>query len=89
MFCICSAVELSNEYETYLLPEIKLSGKIVELASGENTGGDNLTCMHVRNWMYFISYRKQSNAQGEAGYYHSIANIMTNGAVKTEHKGAL
>jgi hypothetical protein len=68
-----------------LLPETTLSTAEAAIASA-NTGGDVLTTNHVRNWMECIRSRKQPNAPVEAGYYHSIANIMTNAAVRTGYK---
>ncbi len=38
------------------------------------------------NWMECVRSRKQPNAPVEAGYSHSIANIMTNAAVHTGAK---
>ncbi|MDB5118795.1 MAG: oxidoreductase [Sphingobacteriales bacterium] len=69
-----------------LLPEKDLSQLAVKVEAGANTGGDVLTSAHVRNWMECIRSRKQPNAPVEAGYYHSIANIMTNAAVRTGGK---
>lgn len=69
-----------------LLPEMNLSELAVKVEAGANTGGDPLTSMHVRNWMECVRSRKQPNAPVEAGYYHSIANIMTNAAVRTGYK---
>ena len=68
-----------------LLPtaELKSAAKIVASA---NTGGDQLTSSHVRNWMECVRSRKKPNAPVEAGYNHSIANIMTNAAVRTGAK---
>ena len=68
-----------------LLPEMKLS-EVEEVVSSANTGGDNLTSAHVRNWMECIRSRKQTNAPVEAGYSHSIATIMTNAAAITGTK---
>jgi predicted dehydrogenase len=68
-----------------LLPEMSLSSTEKVVASA-NTGGDVLTSNHVRNWMECIRSRKQPHAPVEAGYYHSIANIMTNAAVHTGQK---
>ncbi len=65
-----------------LLPEISLS-EVEKVVASANTGGDNLTSNHVRNWMECIRSRKQPNAPVEAGYSHSIASIMTNAAVHT------
>ena len=69
-----------------LLPEMDLSAMAVKVETGANTGGDALTSAHVRNWMECVRSRKQPNAPVEAGYAHSIANIMTNAAVHTGHK---
>ncbi len=63
--------------------DLKSSEKVVASA---NTGGDALTSAHVRNWMECIRSRKQPNAPVEAGYYHSIANIMTTAAARTGFK---
>ena len=68
-----------------LLPEINLSDAVKVVASA-NTGGDILTSNHVRNWMECVRSRKQPHAPVEAGYSHSIANIMTNAAVHTGEK---
>lgn len=68
-----------------LLPEISLANTEKVVASA-NTGGDILTSNHVRNWMECVRSRKQPNAPVEAGYSHSIANIMTNAAVHTGYK---
>ena len=69
-----------------LLPEINLTDRIVKVESGENTGGDILTSSHVRNWMECMRSRKATNAPVEAGYYHSIATIMTNAAARSGAK---
>ena len=65
-----------------LLPEFSLS-EVEKVATSADTGGDNLTSNHVRNWMECVRSRKQPNAPVEAGYHHSIANIMTNAAIHT------
>jgi predicted dehydrogenase len=69
-----------------LLPEINLTDRVVKVEAGANTGGDVLTSSHVRNWMECVRSRKQPNAPVEAGYYHSIATIMTNAAARTGAK---
>jgi disulfide oxidoreductase YuzD len=71
--------------EANLLPVIDLKSTEKVVASA-NTGGDTLTSAHIRNWMECVRSRKQPNAPVEAGYYHSIANIMTNAAVQTGSK---
>jgi predicted dehydrogenase len=68
-----------------LLPNLSLANTAPVVASA-NTGGDTLTSAHVRNWMECVRSRKQPNAPVEAGYSHSIANIMTNAAVHTGYK---
>lgn len=65
-----------------LLPEISLANTEQVVASA-NTGGDRLTSNHVRNWMECVRSRKEPNAPVEAGYYHSIATIMTIAAART------
>ncbi len=69
-----------------LLPEYNLADAAVKAVASANTGGDTLTSNHVRNWMECIRSRKQPNAPVEAGYYHSIANIMTTAASRTGSK---
>jgi predicted dehydrogenase len=70
--------------EPNLLPELSLS-EVEPVVASANTGGDRLTSNHIRNWMECIRSRKTPNAPVEAGYSHSIANIMTNAAVHTGH----
>jgi predicted dehydrogenase len=69
-----------------LLPQMDLVKESIAVAASANTGGDTLTIAHMRNWMESVKTRKQPNAPVEAGYYHSIANIMTNAAVHTGQK---
>jgi len=69
-----------------LLPEMDLVDRTAPIDTRANAGGDEYTSAHVRNWMECIRSRKQPNAPVEAGYYHSIANIMTNAAVRTGAK---
>ncbi|WP_460684843.1 Gfo/Idh/MocA family protein [Niabella aquatica] len=68
-----------------LLPNLSLPNNEQVIASA-NTGGDVLTSNHVRNWMECVRSRKQPNAPVEAGYSHSIANIMTTAAAHTGTK---
>ncbi|MBE9661977.1 Gfo/Idh/MocA family protein [Mucilaginibacter myungsuensis] len=68
-----------------LLPEISLKNTERVVASA-NTGGDALTSAHVRNWMECVRSRATPNAPVEAGYSHSIANIMTTAAAHTGSK---
>jgi predicted dehydrogenase len=69
-----------------LLPELSLTDKTIKVEAGANTGGDELTSNHVRNWMECMRSRKTPNAPVEAGYNHSIATIMTNAAARTGEK---
>jgi predicted dehydrogenase len=69
-----------------LLPERDIVTEKVEVIASANTGGDQLTSAHVRNWMECIRSRKQPNAPVEAGYNHSIACIMTTAAIHTGGK---
>ncbi|MEE1943568.1 Gfo/Idh/MocA family oxidoreductase [Pedobacter sp. KR3-3] len=69
-----------------LLGNFDLSKTEIKTATGASMGGDPLTSGHMRNWMECIRSRKTPNAPVEAGYYHSIANIMTNAAVHTGAK---
>jgi predicted dehydrogenase len=69
-----------------LLTEKDLTQMAIKVEAGANTGGDVLTSAHIRNWMECMRSRKQPNAPVEAGYYHSIATIMTNAAVRTGGK---
>ncbi|GAB2697143.1 hypothetical protein GCM10027037_21430 [Mucilaginibacter koreensis] len=69
-----------------LLPELKLASPTLKAVASANTGADILSSNHMRNWMECIRSRQQPNAPVEAGYAHSIANIMTNAAVHTGGK---
>ncbi|WP_026968124.1 Gfo/Idh/MocA family oxidoreductase [Algoriphagus terrigena] len=65
-----------------LLPDMAL-GEVVKTETGADTGVDDLTSAHMRNWMDCIRSRKKPNADVMAGYNHSIANIMTTAALRT------
>ncbi len=69
-----------------LLPDVDLTKIAEKVVTSANTGGDVLTSNHVRNWMECIRSRKQPNAPVEAGYMHSIANIMVTAASHTGMK---
>jgi predicted dehydrogenase len=65
-----------------LLEEQSLS-EMAKVETGADTGLDDLTSAHMRNWMNCVRSRKQPNANVMAGYNHSIANIMTTAALRT------
>jgi predicted dehydrogenase len=65
-----------------LLPDLAL-GEAVKTETGADTGVDDLTSSHMRNWMDCVRNRKKPNADVMAGYNHSIANIMTTAALRT------
>lgn len=69
-----------------LLTPFDLSNKEIKTATGASMGGDTLTSAHMRNWMECVRSRNTPNAPVEAGYSHSVANIMTNAAVRTGAK---
>ena len=64
-----------------LLPTMQIEGP--KVATDANTGGDELTFNHIKNWMECVRSRKTPNAPIEAGYQHSIATIMANAAYRT------
>jgi len=49
-----------------------------------NTGIDNASLAHMRNWMECVRERKKPNADIKAGYDHSVALCMT---IKAMHTG--
>jgi predicted dehydrogenase len=69
----------ANLLETFKLPS-------VQVVTDANTGGDDMTYLHMRNWMECVRSRKETNAPVQAGYNHSIATMMTNAAVRTGEK---
>jgi predicted dehydrogenase len=69
-----------------LLPPVSLADSTVKTVATAITGGDASTSNHMRNWMESVRDRKEPNAPVEAGYSHSIANIMTTAASRTGMK---
>jgi len=69
-----------------LLGEMSLSDTTTQVATGANTGADNLTSAHMRNWMECIGSRESPHADVHAGYNHSTAICMTGAAVHTGHR---
>jgi len=74
------------EMKPNLLPNAVLADANEKAVASANTGADRLTSNHMRNFMECVRSRKQPNAPVEAGYYHSVATIMTNAAVRTGSK---
>ena len=63
--------------EPFELPQIKVE-------TGSNTGSDPLTNAHMKNWMDCLrNNNTKTNAPVEAGYSHSIADIMVTAALRT------
>jgi hypothetical protein len=72
--------------DSIMLPEASLKKVEEKVETGANTGGDNLTSNHMKNWMECVRSRKETNAPAEAGYSHAIACIMANAAARTGTK---
>jgi len=73
------------EMQPNLLAEISLVDTTAQApaATNANTGADNLTSAHMRNWMECVRNRKTPNADVHAGYNHSTAISMTIAALQT------
>ncbi len=65
-----------------LLEEQSLAD-MVQVETGADTGVDDMTSAHMKNWMECVRSRKEPHAPVKAGYNHSIANIMTTAALRT------
>lgn len=65
-----------------LLEKVKLAD-LAKVETGADTGADNLTSNHMRNWMECVRSRNKPHADVVAGYNHSIANMMTTAALRT------
>lgn len=65
-----------------LLADSKLGGSSAAVTAA-NTGADELTTAHMKNWLECLRSRKEPHAPVEAGYQHSIATIMANAAART------
>lgn len=68
-----------------MLTEISLADTAAQApaATSANTGADNLTSAHMRNWMECVRSRRTPNASVQAGYNHSTAICMTIAALQT------
>jgi predicted dehydrogenase len=67
-----------------MLKEFELPRTVVETAA--DTGADDMTVAHMRNWMDCMRSGKKTNADEMAGYNHSVAVVMTNAALRTGEK---
>jgi predicted dehydrogenase len=67
--------------EPFMLEEFELPSSNVVTTS--DTGTDNMTTAHMRNWMDCLRSRKEPYAPARAGYNHAIAVIMTTAALRT------
>jgi len=63
--------------------EENLPAPKTEIVTSANTGGDQLTSLHMRNWMECVRVRKDPNASVDAGYSHAVALIMSNAAARS------
>ena len=69
-----------------LLEPVRL-GDEASVETSANTGADNQTTAHVRNWMECVRSRNQkTNADIQAAYDHSVALCMTIAALHTGKK---
>lgn len=68
--------------EPFLLEEFSLAEK-VQVVTDANTGADDMTSLHMRNWMECVRSRETPHADVKAGYNHSVANIMCTVALHT------
>jgi predicted dehydrogenase len=57
--------------------------KTAKVETSANTGVDDSTLAHMRNWMECVRSRKTPNADIHAGYNHSVALCMTIAALQT------
>ena len=70
--------------EPFRLPEQSLVAEgTAKAETGANTGVDNSTLLHMRNWMECVRSRKPPNADIHAAYNHSVALCMTIAALQT------
>lgn len=67
-----------------LLEEFDLVESDVKVVTSANTGADDMTTLHMLNWMECVRSRKTPNGPVQAGYQHSIANIMVTAALRTK-----
>jgi predicted dehydrogenase len=70
------------DMQPFLLPQMTLK-EVEQAETGANTGADNSTTAHMRNWMECVRSRKTPNADIRAAYSHSVALCMTIAALHT------
>jgi predicted dehydrogenase len=66
-----------------LVPEMPLVDQAGKTETAANTGVDEMTSLHMRNWMECVRSGKTPNADVRAGYNHSVALCMTIAALQT------
>jgi len=74
--------------EMNMKPNLLEEASLVEagpakVETSANTGADNLTSAHMRNWMECVRSRQTPNADVHAGYNHATAICMTIAALHT------
>jgi predicted dehydrogenase len=73
----------------FLLPAADLAASTVKAETAAATGTDEMTTLHMLNWLECMRSGKPPHAPVEAGYYHSVSTIMTNAAVHTGEVASL
>jgi predicted dehydrogenase len=66
-----------------LLAASKLADTGEKAVTAANTGADNMTTAHMKNWMDCVRSRQKPNADIRAGYNHSVAVCMVKAALDT------
>ena len=69
--------------QSNFLEEYSLADKDVKVVTSADTGTDNMAALHMLNWMECVRSRKTPHGPVDAGYNHSIANIMVTAALRT------
>lgn len=69
--------------QSNFLEEFSLADSNVKVVTSADTGTDNMAALHMLNWMECVRSRKAPHAPVDAGYDHSIANIMVTAALRT------
>ena len=65
-----------------LLTSMQLE-KGAPVETSANTGADDMTSRHMKNWMECVRSRKEPNAPARVGFNHSVANVMATMALQT------